>query len=99
MTRLVAQPCGCFEDYFAGQKRPVKCSCGNRLLSDAQLNVRYAYVRDETFPHRRSRLLRSRLSSSAFEFVGEMGTDQGVWPLWFSEDVDFKASTPTREEQ
>jgi hypothetical protein len=36
MTRLVAQPCGCFRDYYSG-KRPEKCGCGNRLRTEAEL--------------------------------------------------------------
>jgi hypothetical protein len=71
---------------------------GRRVVCVTRLDVRYAYVRDETFPHRRSRLLRRRLASSAFEYVGEMGRDQSVWPLWFSEDVDT-AQLQTQENE
>jgi hypothetical protein len=36
MTRLVAQPCGCFVDYFSG-KRPERCECENRYQTPAEL--------------------------------------------------------------
>jgi len=61
---------------------------GQRVVFVTRLDVRYAYVRTEEFPHRRARILRDRLSSSAFQLVGEFGSDQTLWPLWFSEDVD-----------
>lgn len=59
-----------------------------RVVFITALDSRYAYVRDEREPHSRSRILRSRLASSAFERIGEFGSDPTIWPQWFREDAD-----------
>lgn len=59
---------------------------GQRVVFVVALDTRYAYVRSERAPHRRSRILRSRLCSSAFEWVGEFNMDEPrYWPKWFAE--------------
>lgn len=60
---------------------------GQRVVFVTALDCLYASVWSETEPHRRSRILRSRLESSAFSFVGEMGNEPSIWPKWFREDV------------
>ena len=63
---------------------------GERVVFIVALDSRYAYVRCESPPHRRSRILCHRLASSAFSFVGEMGNDPSVWPKWFREAAEFR---------
>lgn len=63
----------------------------DRVLFVTGLDVRYAYVRAERAPHRRSRILRSRLASASYMAVGEFGSDASVWPEWFREDVKEEA--------
>jgi hypothetical protein len=59
-----------------------------RVMFIVRLDGRYAYVREERPPHRRSRILRSRLEGSAYSLVGEMGTEPEFWPAWFREDAE-----------
>lgn len=64
---------------------------GSRVIFVTRLDFRYAYVRAEQPPHRRSRMLRARLASHPFAFVGEFGRDASVWPDWFREDAKEEA--------
>ena len=61
---------------------------GERVLFIVALDSRYAYVRSERKPHRRARILRSRLASAACTQVGEFGSNASLWPEWFREDVE-----------
>lgn len=69
---------------------------GRRVLFITRLDARHAYVRDERSPHRRSRILRHRLASTAFQYVGEMGSEPAIWPKWFREDAE--PPPPNRKE-
>jgi hypothetical protein len=65
-----------------------------RVVFITSLDARYAYVRAERPPHRRSRILRSRLASAVYVQVGEFGDDPSIWPKWFREDAKLPEQSP-----
>lgn len=54
---------------------------GERNVVVVEIDLRYVYVRNERSPHRRSRILRSRLGS--YTEVGEYSpANPDLWPDW-----------------